>query len=73
MEVFSLEEDDNSLFITQSDSGSSFPTGENSILGNANDFVLPCVSIVEGIGQHYSDISEDEFDIPSSQNCRDST
>ena len=70
MELFLLEEDDgNDMFITQSsylDSSSNSNYG--SILGNANDFKSPCVSIANPLSQDYSDISDDDFvNIPCSQ------
>ena len=71
MEVFSLEEDDcNELFITQSCSGdnnsvnSSVNDGFSGVLGDPMDFASPCSSLVNA---HYSDISDDDFEIPSSQ------
>ena len=72
MEVFSLEEDDcPELFITQSSSDSN-GIENNSILVDENDFQSPCVSLVSppkqnALGGNYEDISDDDFDIPSSQ------
>ena len=72
MDVFSLEDDDgNELFITQSSNDDNATNGL-SIIGDGNDFLSPCVSILDkskGVSdqQHYEDISDDDFEIPSSQ------
>ena len=67
MDVFSLEDEEyEHLFITQSSDNSE----KNAILEDPNDFSSPCVSLVPqraNIEARYSDISDDEFDIPSSQ------
>ena len=80
MDLFSLEDNDdcNELFITQSS-----PTNDGNIPGNGigitdnpMDFSSPCVSLLPGSGvesAHYSDISEDEFDIPCSQQSSTNT
>ena len=68
MELFSLEDEEyNQLFITQSSNNSVNVTenvGNSSILRDPLDFKSPCVSV---LSDKYSDISDDEFDIPSSQ------
>ena len=64
MEVFSLEEDEgNDLFITQESQNDS-ATSVGSILGDGLNFSTPCFSLLDS---KYSDISEDEFEIPCSQ------
>ena len=71
MDLFSLEEDDDyeGLFITQSSSNSD----NSGLLGNPEDFTSPCVSLEaqKGHGAQYSDISDYDFDIPSSQISQD--
>ena len=66
MEVFSLEDEGNDLFITQQDK-----IVENSgILNDGMDFQSPCSGIVTGaIDAKYSDISdfESDVDVPSLQ------
>ena len=70
MDTFSIEDDDgDSLFITQS-SDKSDKSDNVGILGDSSDFSSPCVSLISSgkVGDaQYSDISEDEFDIPCSQ------
>ena len=72
MELYSLEDDDcHELFITQSDSKKD-ESGSKSILMDENDFQSPCVSLVSNskanaLGCDYEDISDDDFQIPSSQ------
>ena len=68
MDNFSLEDNDSqSLFITQSSNSDI----SNIITGDPSDFSSPCVSLLsqrEGDDNaHYSDISDDDFEIPSSQ------
>lgn len=84
MDMFSLEEDDNyhNMFITQTpkdthvtseDNYGSFSGENDQILGiNALDFQSPFSSLVTNRSNvtHYSDISDEEFDIPLSQNTR---
>ena len=74
MELFSLEDEEYSqLFITQSSNNSVNVTendGNGSILGDPLDFKSPCVSV---LSDQYSDISDEEFDIPSSQMVTSST
>ena len=67
MDMYSLEDDGNDLFITQqSPSDKSDRNVTKSVFGDVADFQSPCISLV--IQQHYSDISNDDFmDIPSSQ------
>ena len=72
MEVFSLEDEYEGLFLTQS--GSSVEkekVGNSPICGNPMDFQSPCVSLRNlsaGENPVYSDISDaEDFDIPSSQ------
>ena len=63
MELFSLKDHGNELFITQ-ESKNDRGVGIDSILGDGLDFASPCMSLLDS---KYSDISEDEFRIPSSQ------
>ena len=66
MEVFSLEDESNELFITQQPKSNEI----DGILPDGMDLKLPCSGIVSGaLGTHYSDISnfESDVDIPSSQ------
>ena len=72
MNVCSLEDDDyEGLFITQSDNSSSGSSNNLSILGDGTDISSPCVSLIPPKQKadecHYSDISDDDFEIPSSQ------
>ena len=73
MEVFSLEEDEcPDLFLTQSSVNVQDNNRNNSILGDGMDFQSPCVSLIpaarfDGMASHYEDISDDDFQIPSSQ------
>ena len=71
MEVFSLEDDEaRDLFITQTPKEDNLDVLDNGNFQfgvDKNDFQSPCVSIVDKCVPHYSDISEDEFDIPSFQ------
>ena len=71
MSVFSLEEDDcESLFITQSSMNSGNSQNNDGILGDPMDFSSPCASVIsrESATQgKYSDISDDDFEIPCSQ------
>ena len=65
MDVFSLEEDDgNELFLTQSSNSDKQVNPNFGILGDSSDFSSPCVSLVRPV---YEDISEDEFEFPSTQ------
>ena len=70
MNVLSLEDDDGDcLFITQT-SNSSDGDVNGGKLCNSSDFISPCVSLVnqkESAMNNYSDISDDDFEIPSSQ------
>ena len=72
MDVYSLEKDDcNDLFITQS-SGDNKINSSLSVIGDGSDFSSPCVSLVKsstGVCNvpQYEDISDEDFDIPSSQ------
>ena len=62
--MFSLEDDDgDQLFITQSPKESD-KGGDSSVLGEGGNFQMPCFSLVDN---KYSDISDDDFEIPSSQ------
>ena len=66
MENLSLEDDEVGwVFVTQQDpSGNSV---SNGVLGDPSDFTSPCASILSASQQDYSDISDDDFDLPSSQ------
>ena len=77
MDVFSLEDEDcNELFITQSSKNESDGRRESIILGDPMDFGRPLGSIVTSVLTpasesnlpQYEDISDDDFDIPLSQN-----
>ena len=63
MELFSLEDDGNDLFITQTPRVGNINKfgGENEELNTANNGDLSVVTA------HYSDISDDEFVFPCSQ------
>ena len=68
MDQFSLEDDEyNSIFITQTPKAQKVDEYNVGILPNGNDFGSPLVGLVSGSVAQYSDISEDEFEIPSSQ------
>ena len=67
MDVYSLEEDENQLFLTQRDSQRDSTSEESLILRNPLDFASPCASLLGVKQDQYSDISDDEFDIPCSQ------
>ena len=69
MEVYSLEDEDNSLFITQSDKSVNDDQDDSGILGMDSDFTSPLCSFVSHNVPHYLDILDEEgdFDIPSSQ------
>ena len=74
MDLFSLEENDdcNELFITQSLPSESVINVDNNnvITSNLMDFGSPCVSLLPkslSTVQQYSDISDDDFEIPCSQ------
>ena len=78
MDVFSLEDDDyDSLFITQLDTNNNgkdntgvFGESVSGVLGDGTNFLSPRVSIVSqsaSVPAQYSDISDDDFNIPSSQ------
>ena len=66
MEGFSLEEEDyGDLFITQSSRGSSISDGNIEFSG-ANGCELVGEAVRQG---QYSDISDEEFEVPVSQNA----
>ena len=69
MDVFSLEEDYNSLFVTQSDNSVREDTNDSGILGDGYDFKSPVRSVTSCSVTQYSDFSDDEddFQMPSSQ------
>ena len=60
MEIFSPEDD---LFITQGTRVKN-QNHVSSILGDSNDLLLPCFSLMDS---KYSVLSDNDFDIPSSQ------
>ena len=69
MDVFSLEEDDgDEIFITQSSQQSSqvdeVENVNSPILGDASDLRKSLVSLLDS---KYSDIFDDDFEIPCSQ------
>ena len=71
MDNFSLEKDDcDNLFITQSSNSngnsqnSDVGVTNSPVLGHTTDFQRPCFSLLDS---KYSDISEDQFDIPCAQ------
>ena len=63
MESFSLEDDGNDLFIRQ-EAGVNNQNQVGSVLGDNTDLLLPCFSLMNS---KYSDISDNDFDIPLSQ------
>ena len=75
MDMFSLEHEDcNELFITQTSPKYNRESSQNalSILGNGDDFGSPLVMVgsqgeMRSNVAHYEDISDDDFEIPSSQ------
>ena len=65
--MFSLEEDDGKeLFITQSDSGNKKENNKSLIFGQPLDYSFPMY-----INQATADISDDDFEIPLSQNVKE--
>ena len=62
MESFSLEDDGNDLFITQKARVNN-QNQVGSVLGDSTDLLLPCFSLMNS---KYSDISDNDFDIPLS-------
>ena len=77
MSAFSLEDDDcESLFITQSSVKSDESVNDVGILPDPLDFSSPCESLVSrgNISESkYSDISDDDSEIPPSQNSMDTS
>ena len=68
MDHFSLEDDEyNDIFITQTPKAQMVNDVNVGILSNGTDFLSPLVGLVSGMAPLYSDISEDEFEFPSSQ------
>ena len=67
MEMYSLEDDGNGLFLTQRDPIESGNSQSAGILGDGSDFVSPCASLDSVKQDQYSDISDDECDFQSSQ------
>ena len=80
LSLFSLEEDDGAdIFITQTPSGNKCESVSGAKEDNlfelsgvtqfgvqADDLRLPC-AMLTGKGPVYSDISDDDFEVPSSQ------
>ena len=66
MEVFSLEEDDYAMFITQSERIVSQQENYDGILGDPSDFKSPVRSVLSEGATQYSDISDDDdaFQLP---------
>ena len=60
MDIFSLEDDGNEMFITQEDSGIQNDSQIGSILGDENDFQSPCRGVFDVGGMLYSDISDED-------------
>ena len=72
MDICSVEDEDCSeLFTTQNSKGIvSDSLDSGPILGDGSNFRAPLISLTPNFnvgGDHYEDISEDDFDIPSSQ------
>ena len=65
MEVFSLEDEDNTLFLMQKDPINCENQDTVGMLGEASDFKSPCVSLFSNKQDQYSDISDDDFQLPS--------
>ena len=75
MEMFSLQDDYRDVFIIQSDKivndglvsneENCEKDGDLSVLADPMDFSSLCTSLLGST--HYSDISDDDFEIPSSQ------
>ena len=63
MDTFSLEDDCDELFITQSSSSDS-QLSKSTDNGVENEFRKPLVSLLDS---KYSDIFDDDFEIPCSQ------
>ena len=63
MEMFSLEDDGNELFITQESARSDILNNSVGLSGQS----LAQSMETSVFKSHYSDISEDDFEIPSSQ------
>ena len=73
MEVFFLEEEDsNEMFLTQVSQEDKNCDDNRSIFGDGMDFQSPCVSLRRDanfnlMSSQYDDISDEDFEIPSSQ------
>ena len=67
MEFISLEDEGNELFITQESKAMEDSVVGHGILPEAMDFGAPLMSVVSEAKPQYSDISDDDFDFPSSQ------
>ena len=64
MDCISLEEDNDRIVPSQEKQN----VGRNcGIIGDEMDFQSPVTSVIRSEQPHYSDISEDEFEFPSSQ------
>ena len=76
MEIYSLEEDDgHELFLTQNSATKDINGRKTAILGDGMDFQSPCALLIHAadfniVGSQYKDISDDDFEIPSSQVSR---
>ena len=71
MEICSLEEDENQIVFTQTGACNKGAGRNIGIIGNENDFTSPCSSVLDVKQLQYSDISDDDFEIPSSQIPKD--
>ena len=67
MEVFPLEEDENQIVFTQIDPNVNKCSENSGSSGVGTNFVSQCSSMLPLKQVQYSDISDDDFDIPSSQ------
>ena len=69
LDVFSLEEEDGFMVISQNNENGDRGIVQNGILGEPTDFKSPVRGVMSGGEALYSDISDDDMDfqIPSSQ------
>ena len=67
--MFSLEEEDGFMFVTQSDNIINEVSSSEGILGDPCDFASPVISALKHDVPQYSDISDDDcgFEFPLSQ------
>ena len=68
MEVYSLEDEDKGLLTTQSITESEYSESKIGILRDLTDFQSPCALVLNVKQLPYSNMSEDDLEIPCSQN-----